>query len=155
MTEKEKIYELIGKELSSEISGEEKKSLEKRLSSSAVQKSVYKVIKHFWYYYFPKSGDNNIIDKTEKKLGFTYQQETRSGKTVILKVAAISLLVLSLSLTGFYYLKSVKNNTSKITEYKTGPDDIKEIVLSDGTKVWLNASPCLFREKLSWEVHVK
>ena len=143
MTQKEKLYEFIVKDLTSEVSEEEKVLFEKNLLLHPVQKNTYNVLKHFWNSYFPKIKNNNIIEKTEKKLGFTYHQEIKSSKRFNFRVASTVLIILSLGTLGFYYLKLNQNNTAEITEYKSGQDETKEVVLSDGTKVWLNASSAL------------
>jgi ferric-dicitrate binding protein FerR (iron transport regulator) len=144
MTERKKLYELLVKDLASEISEEEKKLLEKDLSINQEQKNNTDIIKRFWYSYFPKTGENNIIEKTEKKLGFTYQQKNKSNnKGFVFKVAATFLIALSLGIIGFYSLKLNQNEEVQITEYKSSPDEIKKVVLSDGTRVWLNTSSVL------------
>ena len=144
MTGTEKLYEFIAKDLTSEISEDEKVLLEGSLHTQPEQKQLFDIIKHFWQLYFPKVSNNKIIEKTEKKLGYTYQQKSKSNKGFKFNVAATVLFILSLGLFGFYYVAQNKPNHSVISEYRSGPNEVKDIVLSDGTKVWLNASSSLF-----------
>ncbi|WP_158862507.1 FecR family protein [Maribellus comscasis] len=142
MTNRDKLYELIVKDLTSEISEEEKILFEKSLISNEEQEQNYNIIKCFWSSYFPTVEKNNIIEKTEKKLGLTYHQNPKSHNGFKFRIAATFLLILSLGVIGLYYFIS-NQNTLEIVEYKTGPDEVKEFVLSDGTQVWLNSSSAL------------
>ncbi|MBN1987695.1 MAG: FecR domain-containing protein [Prolixibacteraceae bacterium] len=143
MTGREKLYEFIVKDLTSEISAEEKEYLEKKLSNDTRQKNNYLLIQRFWNSFFPNVGENHILERTEKKLDFTYHQGAKADRNFLLNMAVTFLLLVSVGLIGFYTLKFHRNDSVKITEYISSPNEIKEVVLSDGTKVWLNASSAL------------
>lgn len=141
MTNEDKIYELIVKNLSGEISEEEKQVLEQHLSENQSQRNFFLTLRTFWKSYFPKQKQHSIISKTEKKLCFTYRLNTKTNSFGWLQIAATLLLIVSLSYSVFHIVKPPQKLTLK--EYGCGPSEVKEFVLSDGTKVWLNSSSLL------------
>ena len=141
MKEKDKIYDLILKELSSNNSTEEKELLNKDLSNNPELQSKFHILKEFWTKFFHKKQKHNIIVKTEKKLGFTYGPGSKIKSNHFLKIAAIIVFMLSVGFSSYQILKPKKELV--LNEYNSGPGEVKEITLSDGTKVWLNSMSLL------------
>lgn len=141
MTKKDKTYELMLKSLTNEISEEEQALLEKEISKDRRLKSSVLGLSSFWKNFFPKYKQHNIIEKTEKKLGFTYRLSSGTNSWKWLKVAASILLVLSLSFSAYQIFKPKQQIT--LNEYCCTSDKVKEVTLSDGTKVWMNSSSLL------------
>lgn len=141
MTGKNQLYELLVKDLTSEITEEEKKRLTFEIAEKNETDSSIQLMRDFWSHYFPKPISNQVIQKTEKKLGFTYSSKSRINAGLVYKIAATVLLVISLGYIGYQYF-SPKPEVS-LNEYITGSGQVKNIVLSDGTKVWLNAQSAL------------
>lgn len=141
MTEKDKTYELILKHLNNEISKKEQILLKKELSNDRQLKKSFTSLSNFWENFFPKPISHSIIKKTEKKLGFTYRLGSATKNRTWLTIAATLLLIVSLSFSVFQTFKPKQNLT--LNEYGCGASEVKEIILSDGTKVWLNSSSLL------------
>ncbi len=142
MKGKDFLYELIAKDLSSEITEEEKKILEERLHENEAEQQRYNTLNSFWNSYFPHIENNNVISKTEKKLQFTYHSTAKSITGWMLKVAVSILVIFTLTYAGIKIW--TKSPAPQINEYYSKANEIKHIVLSDGTEVWLNSYSMLF-----------
>ena len=141
MESEDKIYELISKELTSGNSEQEKTLLHNEFSVNHSLKKQFQLLQNFWYNYFPAHKPHNIIEKTEKKLGFTYQSNSRFNAGLIYKISATIFLILSLGFSAYLLSRPGQNTT--VNEYYSETGEVKEIILSDGTKVWLNSKSYL------------
>jgi transmembrane sensor len=134
-------YELIVKQLTSEISEEEKHILDSELAASVEFRQKKAILQYFWLNYFPKSLPNQIIKKTEKKLGLNLQPKSVFSFGFLYKVAATILLAVSLGYIAYQQFNP--ETTVTLNEYVVLPGEVKEFVLSDGTIVWLNSKSVL------------
>jgi len=138
---KEQLYGLITKELTSDISEDEQKLLDFEISENLELRQKKELLHHYWFNYYPKPLPNQIIKKTEKKLGFKNRSKFNISFGFVYKIAATVLLILSLGYISYQHF-NLKTGVS-LNEYVTLPGEVKEFVLSDGTKVWLNSKTVL------------
>jgi ferric-dicitrate binding protein FerR (iron transport regulator) len=137
---KNNTYDLITKKLTSSISEEEKALLHQVLSENTEIAENTEILQKYWDHYFFKSYPNNILSKTEKKLGFKLDQNKNFSLKTVYSIAATILLILSLGFIGFQLTRQKPEVV--LTNYYAN-NSIKNIVLSDGTKVWLNKGTVL------------
>jgi len=137
MREKDKLYDLLAKELESNLTSEEKELLNNGLQNNKLLKEQFQAMRHFWFQFYPENLSHKIIEQTEKKLKFTYQNNHPKNNHFVYKIAVGILLLVSLGLSGFLFLK--KENQPTLNEYQCKTNEVRQIELSDGTKVWLNS----------------
>jgi len=137
----DKYYDLVVKELTDEISDEEQLFLHRALDENPALAQKYKTVKEFWQHQGPTELPHQIIEKTEKKLGFVSDKTkwTRNGN--YFKIVASILVILSLSFSAYQNFKAQPQVV--LNEYFCQAGEVKEITLSDGTRVWLNAQSYL------------
>jgi ferric-dicitrate binding protein FerR (iron transport regulator) len=141
MTEKNKLFELLTKELNSDLTEDEKNVIRKSLQDDDSFSKQYHSLKEFWNRVHPPDISHRIIEKTEKKLEFTYQSNHHKRNHFVYKIAVGVLLLLSLGLSALLF--STQQNPATLHEYHCNSNEIKQIDLSDGTKVWLNGGSYL------------
>lgn len=129
-------YELIAKELTSDITEEEHELLGKELATDESLKSNFHSLKTYWMHFFPSGKSHNIIEKTEKKLDFTYDKNSLTNKSLIYKIAAIFFFLLSVGMGTWFFMQT--EDAPELREYTCGAGEVKKVVLPDGTRVWLN-----------------
>jgi ferric-dicitrate binding protein FerR (iron transport regulator) len=140
MSKEEKINELFAKTLTSEISEEERKMLDETLVENELLRKRFDTLDEYWNRCHPRKPLHHIIEKTEKKLAFTYHPESRKLKNIFFRIAAIAFLLISLGLAVFYFLQTPVNQ--ELIEYHAR-GEIKELLLPDETRVWLNSGSYL------------
>ena len=89
---KDDIHRIIIKELTSEISDDEKKYLEGELSKDSEFEKRFLSFKDFWNKFYPENIPHNIISKTEQKLGFTNHKKNKFRTSFVLKIVSSILL---------------------------------------------------------------
>lgn len=136
MKEYDNRYELIARKLTSDINEAEQELLEKELGNDENLKNNFQTLKNFWLNFFPASPAHHIIEKTEKKLDFTYEPDSRNKQNNFYKIAACFFLLISVGFTIYFFMQPEEN--FRLTEYRCGPGEVKKVVLSDGSNVWLN-----------------
>ncbi|WP_321375068.1 FecR domain-containing protein [uncultured Draconibacterium sp.] len=141
MTKKDNTYELIVKKLTETINEDEERILINELDKNKSIAKSYSSINIFWKKYFPKTKNHSIIQQTEKKLGFTYQDSAKSSTWKWIGIAASILFMVSLVFSINYIIE--KRQAPTLNEYSCHAKEIKTLTLSDGTKVWLNSSSLL------------
>lgn len=141
MKEEDKLYELITKELLSDISEKESEMLQNHFLVNPEIKSKYNFIEKYWRNYFPGNKSNQVIKKTEKKLGFSNPSKKTNRTIFLYKIAVSLILILSLSYFSFHRFR--EKPQISLNEYFANPGQVKNIILADGTKVWLNSHSLL------------
>ena len=148
---------LIYSYLSGELDEQQTAKLLEWVRSSETNRKFFARIRNSWI----KAGlssDLNDIDLTHEfeLLTLRLDQETKPGKRVLkirnieksrwsplyvlLRIAAILLILYSIGGTAFYI---VRNNKAEYNLLSTKRGEKTSLVLSDGTKIWLNSETTL------------
>lgn len=88
-----------------------------------------------------EESDNTDVEIDSNKIFNHIQQEivsTNNNKIPFLRIAAVILVVVSLSITGILIFNPFAKQ--QLVEYKTTIGERQEINLPDGSKVWLNSN---------------
>lgn len=141
MIENDKYYELIVKELSDGITEKEQNIIDEENAKNPLLSQKYSILKIFWNHFFPLNKPHHIIEKTEKKLGFTYRNKAKSNSSFAIRIAVSILLVLSLGFSAYQVFKPKQEVTFK--EFLNNTNNVQKITLFDGTQVWLNSMSSL------------
>ena len=141
------IWSIIGKNLDGNISQDEEKALNEWIDSSTTNKQVYFQIKELWYHKQDQTNNSQAIaayDKLINRIKFAevIQSQSRvqrisSQVNQFVKYAAIIFFFLSFSFLSYYYIteEGSKNESCTISVPKGNKS---EIILPDGSKIWLN-----------------
>ena len=132
---------MIANELTSTFTEEEKEILEDEIVKNPELLQKKEILRKFWNNYHPSEIPNEIIKKTEKKLGFTHQPKSIYTLGFFYKIAVTILLIISAGYIVYQYF--TPESAVSLNEYVTLPGEVKEFVMSDGTKVWLNSKSVL------------
>ena len=141
MTITDKYYELIVKELCSEISEAEQEILHQELKTNEELAQKYNLLKEFWQHHHPKEYKHQIVEKTEKKLGLNLDNLKRLGGGNSFNLVASILVIFSLSFSAYQIINPQPQVS--LHEYFCQSGEVKQITLSDGTRVYLNAQSYL------------
>jgi len=150
------IWSIIGKNLDGNISQDEEKALNEWIDSSTTNKQVYSQIKELWYHKQDQTNNSQAIaayDKLINRIKFAevFQSQSRvqrisSQVNQFVKYAAIIFFFLSFSVLSYYYIteEGSKNESCTISVPKGNKS---EIILPDGSKIWLNNNSKLIYPK--------
>lgn len=141
----EEKYEEYARILAGESSATEKEELLRKLQSDPEEQKTFERLQSFWNHYSIEiNSADRIWAKTAERLGF---EEKETGKTRkishILRYAAAAVLFLSIGINSYFLLNKWASNQVEMIEYSTKTGEVKNFVLPDGSKVWLNSESTL------------
>jgi ferric-dicitrate binding protein FerR (iron transport regulator) len=135
----EDIYNILLKHFLNETSEKEEKEIAKFKKSNSEE---YAILSHLW-----KRNDIEVIDFDSKKAWEQVQLKVDANKTKVIpiytklmRIAAVAAILI-VGIFSIYYLSetNINQNQIEIVSNERG----KEIVLADGSKVWLNKNAVL------------
>jgi ferric-dicitrate binding protein FerR (iron transport regulator) len=135
----EDIYNILLKHFLNETSEKEEKEIAKFKKSNSEE---YAILSHLW-----KRNDIEVIDFDSSKAWEQVQLKIDANKskvrpiyTKLMRVAAVAAILIA-GMLSIYYLSETNNNQNRIEI--TSNEKGKEIILADGSKVWLNKDAVL------------
>ncbi len=143
----ETIWSIIGKKFAGEISEEESKSLAEWIETSTTNKQVYIQLEELWNHKQDQTNNSQAIaayDKLINRIKFAEVVQSKSRVHRIssqvnqfVRYAAIIIFMLAFGYLSYYYFneESTKNEFCVISVPKASKS---EIMLPDGSKIWLN-----------------
>lgn len=150
------IWSIIGKKLEGNVTQDEEKALNEWISSSNANKQVYFQIKELWYHKQDQTNNSQAIaayDKLINRIKFAevIQSQSRvqrisSQVNQFVKYAAIIFFFLSFSFLSYYYVTE-ENSKNEFCIISVPKGNKSEIVLPDGSKIWLNNNSKLIYPK--------
>jgi len=143
----ETIWSIIGRKLGSEISPEEQQALNEWINTSTTNKQVYFQVKELWYHKQDQTNNSQAIaayDKLINRIKFAEvaQSQTRVQQisfriNQFVKYAAILFFILSFGYLSYYFIDAESTNNEFCT-ISVPKGNKSEVILSDGSKIWLN-----------------
>jgi len=150
----EEKYEEYARFLTGESSVTEKEELLNELQNNPEEQKMFERLQAFWNNYSVEiNSADRVWKKTAEKLGFDEKEtgEILSLKS-ILRYAAAAVLVLSIGINSYFLLNKWTSKQVEMIEYSTKTGEVKNFVLPDGSKVWLNSeSTLILPEKFEGE----
>lgn len=143
----ETIWSIIGRKLEGDISPEEEQALNEWMNISTTNKQVYFQIKELWYHKQDQTNNSQAIaayDKLINRIKFAEvaQSQTRVQQisfriNQFVKYAAILFFILSFGYLSYYFIEAESTNNEFCT-ISVPKGNKSEVILSDGSKIWLN-----------------
>jgi len=143
----ETIWSIIGRKLEGDISPEEEQALNEWMNTSTTNKQVYFQIKELWYHKQDQTNNSQAIaayDKLINRIKFAEvaQSQTRVQKlsfriNQFVKYAAILFFILSFGYLSYYFIDAESTN-NEVCTISVPKGNKSEVILSDGSKIWLN-----------------
>lgn len=138
-------YEEYARYLTGESDIAEKQKLLERLENDADEKELIGKLKAFWNNYSPQiDSADRVWQMTSQKLEFTEIKTTKKREfNSFLRYAAAAIFLLSIGVNSYFLISKWINNPADMIEYTAKTGEVKEFVLPDGSKVWLNSESTL------------
>ncbi|WP_139785152.1 FecR family protein [Parabacteroides sp. Marseille-P3160] len=143
-------YTLIAKELAGITTAEETALLKKWRSESEANEETYQGLKESWHLIHASS--NWVIPNKEKTWNDIVNQISRTiskpvkmyTKSMLLKTTSIAALIAIIITMGIAYIyQSKRVSPAEIVQINAPRGQKSEIILPDGSKVWLNSGSTL------------
>ncbi|MCK4662055.1 MAG: FecR family protein [Bacteroidales bacterium] len=140
-------WEIIANILANEATPEEKQMFDKWISSNNENKSYFNDIKKIWY----QSGtlsEYDLIDvnaarkKVKRKIKIQSNSKFHIASK-LLKVAAIFVLAIGISWLTYFIFEKTSSKNIQYSESVTKNGEKAQVILSDGTKIWINSGSSL------------
>lgn len=131
----DEIFELLAKYFAGESSGKEKQYIKIWQEKDEENRKEFDLMKKIM-----ENKEENFLPDTERALKDVMQRLPDQKNPfnhhwkIILRIAAVFLIALSLSYGGY---KIYINNTSRLITYTQSSNIVSQVLLPDGTEVWL------------------
>jgi ferric-dicitrate binding protein FerR (iron transport regulator) len=152
----ETIWNIIGRKLEGNVSTEEENTLNDWINAETTNKQVYFQLKELWYHKQDQTNNSQAIaayDKLINRIKFAEvtKSQTRVQKVFfrvnqVVKYAAIIIFILSFGYLASYYITSERNE-NEYCSISVPKGNKSEIVLPDGSRIWLNNNSKLIYPK--------
>lgn len=150
----ENIWNLIGKKFDSGLTPAEEQMLFEWLNSSATNKQVYAQLKELWYHKQDQTNSSQAIaayDKLINRIKFSEVTHSRVQNTSFrikefARYAAIFIFLVSFGYL-LYYFVNTKFVDIQYCTISVPKGNKSEVVLPDGSKIWLNNNSKLIYPK--------
>ena len=150
------IWSIIGKNFDGDISQDEKNALNEWINSSTTNKHLYFQIKELWNHKQDQTNNSQAIaayDKLINRIKFAEVVQSQSRVQSIsaqinqfVKYAAIIFFILSFGFLSYYYVTE-ENSNKEFCTISVPKGNKSEIILPDGSKIWLNNNSRLIYPK--------
>lgn len=144
LMENDRYLWLLTREITGEITGEEKTELASLLKASPENQEKYRLMEKFWRQegYADQSSDSDeALNKVLARINDSPENvKARTAILPILRKLAIAAIVVFMIGVGFYAYQEYQTPTTIATIEKYNDTGTRSMItLSDGTRIWLNA----------------
>ncbi len=144
----ETIWSIIGRKLlEGEVSTEEEKAFNDWLNAETTNKQVYFQLKELWYHKQDQTNNSQAIAAYDKLINrIKFAEGTLSQSRVrkisfqvnqFVKYAAIVIFIISFGYLASYYISN-ESSGSEFCTISVPKGNKSEVVLPDGSRIWLN-----------------
>jgi len=143
MNEKVSIEDLV-KYLSGKLTDEQNESIVRWIGKSEKNQAYFTKLKEAWEKHklknielSPMEIERSWEEVRARTIDITPEKQTTSWPKVLMRIAAVLIIGLSIGYFGYYYLAPFQEPANI---EQASSSEIKEVLLQDGTRVWLNKS---------------